>query len=229
LVQDLPWQGVYFQGIPIQVTAAPAPGFRFAGWGPGSLPQNPAITLTVSGPLTVTPRFEVVEDDVPRAGDVIFAGYRVEEDSHVTGDRVELLVRRPGGVDLRGWRVTDNDTKTATDEGSLVFTDNPAFAHVPPGTVIRIVVSRAGEERAEDDLGTWDREMVLYAGNGNLDADLDPGFNLGPNDNLMLLAPGASGAFGDDVGIAFEAESGAVTPASFGVLVDGVWPDDRSR
>jgi hypothetical protein len=31
------------------------------------------------------------------------------------------------------------------------------------------------------------------------------------------------------VGIAFEAESAAVTPASFGVLVDGVWLDDRSR
>jgi len=239
LVQDLPWQGVYFQGIPIHVTAAPAPGFRFAGWEPGDLPPNPAITLTVSAPLTITPRFEAVGaaslpfmlkgDDVPRPGDVTFAGYRMGEDSHVTGDCLELLVRRPGGVDLRGWRVTDNDTKTATDEGSLVFTDDPAFAHVPRGTVIRIIVPRAGEERAEDDLGTWDREMVLYAGNGNLDADWDPGFNLGPNDNLVLLAPGPSRAFGDDVGIAFEAEGGVVTPASFGVLVDGVWPDDKSR
>jgi len=232
-VQDLPWRGAYFQDIPIQVAAAPAPGFRFAGWEPVDLLQSPVITLTAGVPLTITPRFEVVGaaslpfvskgDDAPLPGDVIFAGYRMREDSHVTGDRVELLVRRPGGVDLRGWRVTDNDTKTATDEGSLIFTDNPAFAHVPRGTVIRIVVPRAAEERGEDDLGTWDREMALYVGNGNLDADLDPGFNLGPNDNLVLLAPGPSQAFGDDVGIAFEAEGGGVTPVSFGVLVDGVW------
>jgi len=224
LIQDLPWRGVYFQDIPIQVMAAPAPGFRFAGWEPDGLPQNPVITLTVSAPLTITPRFEAVGDDVPRPGDVVFASYRMEEDSYITGDRLELMVSRPGGVDLRGWRVTDNDTKTAMDEGSLVFANNPAFARVPQGTVIRIVASQEGEEQANDDLGTWDREMVLYAGNGNLDANLDPGFNLGPNDNLALLAPGPGSTFGDDVGIAFESESQMVTPASFGVLVDGVWP-----
>nr|NIV35947.1 hypothetical protein [Anaerolineae bacterium] len=50
----------------------------------------------------------------------------------------------------------------------------------------------------------------------------DPGFNLGPTDNLVLLAPGATDAFGDDQGIAFVAAGTAVTPASFGVLADGV-------
>ena len=49
-----------------------------------------------------------------------------------------------------------------------------------------------------------------------LDAGTDPGFNLGPTDNLVLLAPGPTPAFGDDVGIAFVANGTAVTPASFG-------------
>jgi hypothetical protein len=64
--------------------------------------------------------------------------------------------------------------------------------------------------------------MVLYVGNGNLDASADPGFNLGSRDNLVLLAPGPTEDFGDDVGIAFVSNSPAVTPASFGVIVDGV-------
>jgi hypothetical protein len=228
LVPDLPWQGVYFQGLPVQVVAVPAPGYRFAGWDPQDLPQTPVITLTVDVTLALTPRFEAVGDDAPRPGDVIVTTYRMDEDSHLDGDRFELLVTRPGGVDLRGWRVTDNDYKTATDEGSLIFTDHPAFARVPRGTTIRIVVThtvaQADASLPEDDLGTWDRQMVLHAGNGHLDAETDPGFNLGPDDNLVLLAPGPTGAFGDDQGIAFVAEGTAVTPASFGVLADGVWP-----
>lgn len=239
LVQNLPWQGIYFQDIPLQVTAAPVPGFRFAGWDPPQLPQTPTITLTLAAlggsqstdaAQTVTPRFEPLDEHAPCPGDVIFA--RVERTPYPTGTAwFELLVTRPGGVDLRGWRVTDNDTKTATDEGSLIFTDDPAFARVPQGTTIRVIVTspfaEGAEENAHHDVNTWDRTMVLYAGHGYLDVRTDSGFNLGPRDNLVLLAPGPTPAFEDDRGIAFIAGSSAVTPASFGVLADGVLPIQR--
>jgi hypothetical protein len=67
--------------------------------------------------------------------------------------------------------------------------------------------------------------MTLHTDNGNLDTEVDPGFNLRSNDNLALLAPGPTSAFDDDQGIAFISGSTAVTPASFGVLADGVLPD----
>jgi hypothetical protein len=222
LIQNLPWQGVYFQGVPIQITAVPTVGYRFSGWDPPDLPQTPIITLAVSAAQTVTPRFELMGADAPRPGDVIFADYHADAGSHIEGSWFELRVMRPDGVDLRGWRVTDNDTKTATDEGSLIFGDNPVFACVPRGTTIMVVVNPAGNGQLPDDLNTWDRQMVLHVGNGNLDATADAGFNLGPNDNLVLLAPGPTEAFSDDQGIAFVAASTAVTPASFGVLADGV-------
>jgi hypothetical protein len=139
------------------------------------------------------------------------------------GDWIELLARRDG-VDLRGWRITDNDTKVATDEGSLILADHPALASVPRGTIIRIIATQtAANDRQfpRDDLGAWDRLIVLYAGNGLLDVKTDPWFRLSDNDNLVLLAPGPTPAFSDDRGIDF-AGGGAVTPASFGVLVDGV-------
>jgi hypothetical protein len=118
--------------------------------------------------------------------------------------------------------VTDNDTKTATDEGSLIFADSPALARVGRGTTVRVIVTQTGTDPPEDNLSTWDRQMVLHTGNSNLNAQTDPGFNLGPNDTLVLLAPGATDRFGDDQGIAFVAAGTAVTPASFGVLADGV-------
>ncbi|MBN1978505.1 MAG: CotH kinase family protein [Anaerolineae bacterium] len=223
LLDALPWQGVYFQGIPVQIVAVPAPGFRFAGWEDADLPQTASIAWTVGGPRTFAPRFERAAAAAPQPGDVIFVGHSMGEGSHLEDGWFELRVTRPGGVDLRGWRVTDNDTKTATDEGSLVFGDAPSLASVPRGTTVRVVVRHAGGEPLPPDaLDAWDRQMVLYVGNGNLDASVDPGFNLGPVDNLALLAPGFTDGFDDDVGIAFVSNSLAITPASFGVLTDGV-------
>ncbi|MBN1811048.1 MAG: CotH kinase family protein [Anaerolineae bacterium] len=228
LLDDLPWRGIYFQGLPIQVVAVPAPGYRFAGWEGADLPQTPAIAWTVVGPRSFAPRFERVGADALQPGDVVFVDHSMGPDSHLEDDWFDLRVARPGGVDLRGWRVTDNDTKTATDEGSLILSDNPALARVPRGTVIRVIVRRASDESLlPDDLGAWDRQMVLYVDNGNLDASADPGFNLGPRDNLVLLAPGSTEAFGDDLGIAFVSNSPAVTPASFGVMAEGVVSSDQ--
>ncbi|MCP4539794.1 MAG: hypothetical protein GY832_21865 [Chloroflexi bacterium] len=225
LVPDLPWQGTFFQGLVIQVSAVPTPGYRFAGWDPPDLPQTPIITLTANTAMTITSRFEPIDHDAVHPGDVILVGYHTSNNSHLTDDQFELQVTRPGGVDLRGWRVTDNDSKTATDEGSLIFADIPAFAHVPRGTTILIVATQASDNHIPlDDLDTWDRQMVLYEGNGNLDNDTDPGFNLGPTDNLVLLAPGPTRAFSDDQGIAFVSPNDAVTPGSFGILTDGVLP-----
>jgi hypothetical protein len=234
VLDDLPWQGIYFQGVPIQIVAVPAPGYRFAGWEGADLPQTASIAWTVDGPRAFAPRFERVDADIPQPGDVVFVDHSMGEDSHLADDWFELRVARPGGVDLRGWRVTDNDTKTATDEGSLVFGDAPSFARVPRGTTIRVVVRRAGDKsRAsdeplpQDDVDAWDRRMVLYVCNGNLDASADTGFNLGSRDNLALLAPGLTDGFDDDLGIAFVSNGPAVTPATFGVMVDGVVSSDK--
>ncbi|MBN1889438.1 MAG: CotH kinase family protein [Thermoflexales bacterium] len=227
VLEELPWQGVYFQGLPLRLSAVPSAGYRFAGWEPPSLPQTPVITATAGAGPAIAPRFEALPAAQPRAGDVVFSAWAVDDEGQIEGDWFELEVKRPGGVDLRGWRVTDNDTKAATDEGSLIFAGHPALARVPQGMLVRVIATRtaANDARfARDDLGGWDRRMVLYVANGNLDGETDPWFELGANDNLVLLAPGATSAFEDDRGIAFIGGNEAVTPASFGVLVDGIMP-----
>ena len=225
LLPALPWEGIYFCGSSVQVTAVPEPGYRFAGWDAPDLPPSPIITLTASISRTLAPRFESIGEATLRPGDVIFTGYHADDEGRIEGDWIELQVTRRGGVDLRGWRVTDNDNKTATDEGSLIFPDHPAFASVPRGTFILIIATKTANNDArypQDDLKVWDRRLVLYAGNGHLDIDSDPWFNLGARDNLALLAPGPTESWADDQGIAFLSTSPAVTPASFGVLVDGL-------
>jgi hypothetical protein len=210
-----PWEGVYFQTVPVHLTVVPDPEYRFAGWEPASLPQTPSITVALTTSMTVTPRFARREASEYRAGDVVI--------TQITDKKLILRVLRYGGVDLRGWRITDNDAKTATDEGSLIFADDAAFARVPWGTEITIHFTEATDDACSpDDMRTGDRRIALYVCNTLIDSDRDPGFRRGTDDNVVLLAPGATDDFSDDQGIDFLGQNPAVTPATFGVLSDGV-------
>ena len=144
----------------------------------------------------------------------------------IDGDWVELLVQAPEGADIRGWRLTDNDTRTSVQEGSLIFGDHEQLAAVPCGTVILIVATQSAANDLVfpvDDLSAANGRLILYVGKDALDALRDPGFDIGiNNDSVALLAPGPSAAFGDDVGRDFVAEGRATTPATFGILEDGV-------
>jgi hypothetical protein len=232
---------VFFAGTSLSVVAAPEPGYAFAGWegAPGASPAlgaSPEVTLTLAGPSVVTATFRPAPHDpgARRPDAVVINELWIDDDGTrypslgyrpIEGDWVELWVRRDG-VDLRGWRLTDNDTKAGRAEGSLRLPDDPALAAVPRDTVVLLIATATDGNAAhfpEDDLDPRDGRLLLYRGNGNLDASTDPGFDLGAaDDNLALLAPGPGPGFADDVGVDFVAEGFAVTPASFGVLADGV-------
>ena len=102
-------------------------------------------------------------------------------------NEINLDIVSRDGVDLRGWRLTDNDTKTAIDEGSFILPDHPGLASLPVGSQIRLILTNPNQ--IADDLDGSDGQITLYVGNGNLDDVTDPGFNIRTSDNLVLLAP----------------------------------------
>jgi len=234
LTRQLPWRGVYLVGSQVHVMAVPEPGYVFAGWGAPDLALAPSITLDVSITRTIAPRFAPAPAAAVRPNDAIFNEVWINDDGtryaslgdrSIEGDWFEILVTRDK-LDMRGWRITDNDTKTATDEGSLIFPRTPAFAALSSGTVILVIATENESNAANfprDELDTSKGRIILYVGNGTLDTTTDPGFGIGrSNDNLVLLAPGPTDSLADDVGIDFVAEGTTVTPASLGVLTDGV-------
>ncbi len=234
------WSGDFFVGTPVHVVAVPEPGYAVGGWTDdeqGASKPTASVRLTVTEETTWTARFVTLPDlgSVPRPDDVVINELWINDDGTryrslgnrpVDGDWIELLVQRPATVDLRGWRITDNDAKTGMDEGSLILPSIGALAAVPRDTRILIIATESASNAAyfpQDDLEAGDGRLVFYVGNGNLDVITDPGFGISPaNDNVVVLAPGPSDAFDDDVGIDFVAEGQDVRPYTFGVLADGV-------
>ena len=81
--------------------------------------------------------------------------------------------------------MTDNDSLDAVDEGSLIFTDHPALAHLPRGASILVVATESARNALrfpEDRLPGPDSRYLFYAGNDILDADQDAWFKLGNHD-----------------------------------------------
>lgn len=55
---DAPFTGIFYQGVPVSVTALPADGYRFTGWSDTSLGDEPSVALTLTGDGALTAVFE---------------------------------------------------------------------------------------------------------------------------------------------------------------------------
>ncbi len=230
--ESLPWQGTFFQGTNIRLRAIPEAGYEFAGWD-GLLPEGLAagdkmssvIAIAIGADQEITPRFKPLPDSAWRPGDVTIRWPYPENVIATQANEIpiKLQVNRPGGVDLRGWRLTDNDSLTAEDEGSLIFADDPLFSNVADGSTITIIAAESTDNALQYPEDEWrGDELILYAGNGRIDVETDPWFNLGTRDNLVLLAPGKSDSWQDDIPIDFVGNGDRLEATDFGLPPSGV-------
>ena len=217
----LPWQGEYFTGTEIRLRAVPPTGYAFGGWqGYKGLddPSLPEITLLVAENNDLAVSFDALDIATMQPHDVVITAYYKDSEQEIVGDWFELEIRRAEGVDLRGWRVTDNDSVTATDEGSLIFGNDPLLADLSQGSRVRVIATEDFTNDALFPEDVWDDGLLtIYSGNGRIDTTTDPWFNLGAKDNLLLLAPGDSEDFAGDMPIDLWSENKAVRPADFGL------------
>jgi len=62
-----PWTGVYYDGVPITITAYPNPGFKFTGWSADAVfttDPNQSITLNIDTDAALTANFEIIDYNV---------------------------------------------------------------------------------------------------------------------------------------------------------------------
>ncbi len=198
---ERPFTGTYFQGTTIQLRAIPDQGFQLVGWqvdGEWITTTSNILNYEMTKNVTIAPVFEAIKAETTSTGVATFTDYHI--DGWQTGIVCEnsepwLRFRLNETTDLRGWRLTDNDSPTGDDEGSLIFADIPELSQVPKGTNIKIVLPTTAIGHPVDDLETnyFDKEMILYATNPNLDGLQDIGFRLVTGDSAVLMAPTADG------------------------------------
>lgn len=191
-IPERPYTGTYFQDTTLQLRAVPDAGYRLAGWlvDAERVTDTEIFQHTITHNSTITPEF--VRDDGQTVGLASFTDYAL--DGWQTGvicteNGTWLKFELHESVDLRGWRLTDNDAPDSSAEGSLVFADVPELADVPGGATITIVLPETAVGNPPDDLQTnlLDREMTLYSTNPNLDSMQDVGFRPVTGDSLVLL------------------------------------------
>lgn len=56
-IDHFPWTGVYFSGIPVELEAVPAPGYRFDRWSLPDLPDTPYVQISLNQDLSITAYF----------------------------------------------------------------------------------------------------------------------------------------------------------------------------
>ncbi|MDQ3190528.1 MAG: CotH kinase family protein [Bacteroidota bacterium] len=105
----LPWSGVYFNGVPVTITAIANPGFTFDYWGTnGSISSpdyNEAVTLNINSDDTFTAYFKGSAVDPKLTFSEI--NYH-SEPSRDAGDWFELHNYDNIAVNLTGWFIRDS-------------------------------------------------------------------------------------------------------------------------
>ncbi len=104
-VPTYPWAGIYFEGVPVRVTAIPDQGYIFAGWSDPSLPNQASIELDFTGTYNLTANF--VQGSVATDPIVINEINYHSPDATDAGDWIELYNPTNAPVDISGWVLQD--------------------------------------------------------------------------------------------------------------------------
>lgn len=174
-VEEFPWKGVYFEGIPVTLTALPNPGYAFEYW------ENPSENHKLDEPrrshieLSDWDSFTAHFSGVPQKPVLTVTEIKYQKNLLAKeGDWVEL--HNPGSVpfDLGGWRLKDDNDKhrfvfpegTVVPAGSylVVVQDTAAFDSVYPGLQTRLGPLPFGFSKKGDQVRLFNRSLEEYLG-----------------------------------------------------------------
>jgi hypothetical protein len=135
-----PWTGVYFDGVPVEITAISNPGYTFSHWLSSSLISSPntnkKITLNVN---TINETFTAYFTGSPASLNIAVS--EINYNSSATsddGDWLELVNFGTSKIDLSGWSLKDYynkyvlpaNTKLSALEILVVYFDTIKFKNI---------------------------------------------------------------------------------------------------
>lgn len=100
----VPFNGIYFTDVPVELEAIPLPGYRFAGWEGSISSAESSVSYDMSGPGTITAIFEPFEYQYKIVINEI--NYASSAEKNIS-DWIELYNHSDGPVNLKGWSLWD--------------------------------------------------------------------------------------------------------------------------
>ncbi len=122
-IADSSWQGWYFSGLPVTLTAEPQPGFLFKSWQGDTISTANEIELIFSDSAIILAEFTTDNSTIP-AIVINEINYHSAAD-FASGDWFELFNNQTGTVDLSGWIFIDEN-----EAHRFIF---PAGTQLSPG------------------------------------------------------------------------------------------------
>ncbi len=125
---DMPWSGVYFDGVPVQITAIPNTGYTFLNWGDSEFIDDILSTgflSNISSDETFTAYFEGAP--MPEEITVSEVNYHPEETVNA-GNWLELWNYGTAAVNLSGWKIKDAvPLHTYTIPDGIILEENQRY------------------------------------------------------------------------------------------------------
>ena len=119
-LRDSSWSGIYFEGVPIQLTAVAIPGYRFEKWTGDITSTETSISLDLTAETSITAHF--IEAPFEDFGIVINEINYNSSKAYDTEDWIELTNTSDEPRNLAGWIFKDGD-------------DDHSF-EIPPSTIL---------------------------------------------------------------------------------------------
>jgi len=121
---ESPWEGIYFQGNPVNVKAIADAGYKFDSWSGDVTSSNDSLTLSVLSSTKLQANFVMDTTDIREI--VINEINYNSADDFDSGDWVELYNRSNESVDLSGWYFSDSDDehKYFIPDGTVLESNN---------------------------------------------------------------------------------------------------------
>jgi hypothetical protein len=116
-----PFEGTYFEGVPVTFNALPAPGYRFVRWEGASESTNKNLEVYFTRNSSIKAVFEYTGE---QENNIVIneINYRSGDD-YESGDWIELYNNGNQTVDLLGWRLEDSNPENAFvfPQGALLY------------------------------------------------------------------------------------------------------------
>jgi hypothetical protein len=104
---NYPWKGLYFDKIPVQLTARPEPGYRFVSWQGSVESNNRTIPVDVLSDMNITANFE---EDGSGLNHIIINEINYNSASSIdAGDWIEIYNGGDDAKDISSWRISDSE------------------------------------------------------------------------------------------------------------------------